>query len=225
MCPAGARTRPRIVLLDVNGTLTDPAAIGAVWGRPELGGRVLGQAVATAMVDALLDRGDRAFSDHIRAALALVAAEEGLDPAGVDGAARAATALPARPGAADALSVLISAGVRTVALTNSGAEAGAATLRGCGLQEHVERVIGVDAVGTFKPHPAVYEHALGELAAAPSEVMLLATHPWDLAGAAHAGIGTAWVRHRAPGWPEVFPAPDVAGEDLPDLAAAILSQS
>jgi hypothetical protein len=43
-----------VVVFDVNGTLTDPSAIGVLWERPELGDRVLGEAVSTAMVDALL---------------------------------------------------------------------------------------------------------------------------------------------------------------------------
>jgi 2-haloacid dehalogenase len=212
----------RIVLLDVNGTLTDPAAIGAPWGRPELGTLVLDRTVQTAMVDALLGDGDRPFSDHIRSAIAVIVADAGLDPAGIGAAVEAAAGLPARPGAGEALDVLTAAGVRAVALTNSGAEAGAATLRNCGLAPYVERVIGVDAVRTFKPHPSVYAHALGELEAAPEDVALLATHPWDLAGAAHAGIRTAWVTHGARGWPDVFALPDVRGETLPDVARGLV---
>ncbi|HWE08446.1 MAG TPA: HAD family hydrolase [Solirubrobacteraceae bacterium] len=217
-----ATPAPRIVLLDVNGTLTDPAPIGAPWGRPELGSLVLESAVDTAMVDALLQTAARPFSDHIRAAIAVVVAGAGLDPAGIDAAAATAAGLPARPGADDALTALTGSGLRAVALTNSGAQGGAATLRHCGLAPYVERVIGVDAVRTFKPHPSVYAHALRELEATPAEVVLLATHPWDLAGAAHAGIRTAWVTHGTRGWPDVFPLPDVRGETLLDVAHGVI---
>jgi 2-haloacid dehalogenase len=213
---------PRIVLLDVNGTLTDLAPIGAPWGRPQLGEWVLDQAVLTAMAGALLGGGDRAFAEHIRAAIATVVATAGLDPAGIDAASAAAAALPARPGAEQALSRLTDAGVRAVALTNSGAAAGTRTLRGCGLEPYVERVLGVDAVHTFKPDPRVYAHALEALRAAPHQVTLLATHPWDLAGAAHAGIGTAWVTHGPRSWPDVFPAPDVRGDGLGDVVDALI---
>jgi 2-haloacid dehalogenase len=218
-----ATSAPRIVLLDVNGTLTDPAAIGAPWGRPELGTLALDGAVQTAMVEALLGGGDRPFSEHIRSAIAVVVAEAGLDPAGIDAAAEAAAGLPARPDAGEALLLLTGSGLRAVALTNSGAAGGTATLRTCGLAPYVERVIGVDAVRTFKPHPSVYAHALRELEAVPADALLLATHPWDLAGAAHAGIQTAWVTHGTRGWPDVFALPDVRGETLVDVARGIIA--
>ena len=212
----------RIVLLDVNGTLTDPAPIGAPWGRPDLGVRALDGAVRTGMVDALLGRGDRPFSDHLRASIEVLARDAELDPDGVEAAVEAAAALPARPGAAEALRRLKDAGVRAVALTNSGARAGSATLEGCGLSPYVEQVLGVDATHSFKPDPRVYAYALGELATRPDEITLIATHPWDLAGAAHAGLGTAWVTHGARGWPAVFPAPDVRGDTLVEVVTQLV---
>lgn len=210
------------VLLDVNGTLTDLRPIGEPWGRPELGSVVLEHAVQTGMVDALLGTAARPFSDHLRAAIEVVAAEAGLDPGGVEAGVAAAGGLPARPDAAVALAALVKGGRRLVALTNSGAQAGEVTLRGCGLLRYVERVLGVDAVESFKPHPSVYLYALEQLGAGPSDVTLIATHPWDLAGAARAGIATAWVRHGARAWPAVFPAPNFRADTLLELAQALV---
>jgi 2-haloacid dehalogenase len=210
------------LLLDVNGTLTDPSAIGRSWDSPELGERVLATAISTAMVDALLGTAGRPFSDHLRAAIEVLVEDLGLDPHGIAVAVETAAALPARPGAADALRRLAGAGVRLIALTNSGEEAGERTLEACGLAQYVDRVLGVDAVATFKPHPSVYRYALAQLAVEPSEAALVATHPWDLAGAAHVGFRSAWVRHGARAWPAVFPAPTVEAETLPELASALL---
>jgi 2-haloacid dehalogenase len=182
----------RAVLLDVNGTLTDPSAIGDAWARPDLGERVLQHAISTAMVAALLHDVELTFREHLSAAVDVVAAAADLDP-------------------------------HANALTNSGAEAGRATLAGCGLLPLVERVLGVDAVSTFKPHPEVYAYALSELKEDPDRIALIATHPWDLAGAAHGGMRTAWVRHQPRAWPSVFPAPDVQAETLSGLATAILA--
>ncbi len=213
----------RAVLLDVNGTLTDPSAIGAVWARPELGERVLQHAISTAMVGALFHDAGRPFRDHLSSAIDVVVAAAGLDPQSSAQALDSAASLPARPGAADALATLRDANLRIVALTNSGADGGRRTLEACGLLSFVEQVLGVDAVSTFKPHPDVYAYALSQLDEDPDWVALIATHPWDLAGAAHGGMRTAWVRHGPRGWPSVFPMPDVQSDTLPDLAKAILA--
>jgi 2-haloacid dehalogenase len=214
----------RAVLLDVNGTLTDPAAIGAVWARPDVGERVLEHAISTAMVAALLGDATGTFREHLRAAIDVIAAAASLDPRRSAQALDTTASLPARPDAADALAALRDAGLRVVALTNSGADAGRATLQACGLLPLIDQVLGVDAVSTFKPHPDVYAYALSELTEDPRRVALIATHPWDLAGAAHAGIRTAWVRHQPRAWPSVFPTPDVQAETLRDLADAILAR-
>jgi 2-haloacid dehalogenase len=213
----------RAVLLDVNGTLTDPSAIGAVWARPDLGERVLQHAISTAMVAALLHDAERTFRDHLSAAIDVVAAAADLDPHTNAQALDSTASLPARPGAADALATLRDANLRIVALTNSGADGGRTTLKGCGLLPFIELVLGVDAASTFKPHPDVYAYALSELDEDPDRVVLIATHPWDLAGAAHGGMRTAWVRHGPRAWPSVFPNPDVQADNLTDLAEAILA--
>ena len=90
----------RAVLLDVNGTLTDPSAIGEVWARPDVGERVLEHAVSTAMVAALLHDVKSSFREHLSAAIDVVAAAAGLDPHANTQALDTAASLPARPGAA-----------------------------------------------------------------------------------------------------------------------------
>jgi 2-haloacid dehalogenase len=174
------------------------------------------------MVDALLVPATRPFLDHIRAAIEVVIADANLDASRVEEAVAAASTLPARPDADEALATLVAAGMRLVALTNSGARGGERTLQACGVDRYVERVIGVDAVSSFKPHPSVYAYALRELDAAGDEVTLIATHAWDLAGAKGAGIRTAWVRHGARCWPAVFPAPDLQADTLLELARALV---
>lgn len=211
------------IILDVNGTLTDPGSIGAPWGREELGDTILDRGVHTAMVSAILGPEARPFSDHLRASIEVVVAQEGLDPSGIEAAAEHARQLPARPDADAALATLAEAGHHLIALTNSGAEAGRATLAACGLLDHIADVLGVDAVGRFKPHPAVYRHALEHLGAAADQVIMLATHAWDLAGAAHAGMSTAWVTHGARAWPSVFPRPRFEATTLPDLAQLLVA--
>jgi 2-haloacid dehalogenase len=208
-----------LLLFDLNGTLTDPGEIGAVWGVREMGGEVLAAAVQSAMVDALLGK-TRAFSEHIEAALRDEAGRRGLDPARIEQALEVATALPPYPDTPAGLDALAGAGHGLAVLTNSGAEAGRRTLEADGLAGRFDQILGVDAVGSFKPHQATYAYALAQLERDPCEVTFVSAHAWDLAGAKHAGMRTAFVA-RGSRAASAYPAPDIEAPDLPGLATAL----
>lgn len=206
-----------MILFDLNGTLTDPGAIGGAWGSPYLGAEVLARAVQTAMVDVILGA-SRPFSDHIEAALRDSVHGRGLDPRPIEEALEVAGTLPTFEDAGRALDALAGAGHRLAVLTNSGAEAGRQTLEANGLADRFDRILGVDAVGSFKPHPATYRYALSELGCEAGEVVFVSAHGWDLAGAAHAGMRTALVLRGEPP-PSAYPPPDLEGADLIAVAA------
>ena len=206
-----------ILLFDLNGTLTDPSAIGEPWDAPEVGGAVLSGAVQTACVDALTG-GYRPFSEHVRAAVGVEATRRGLDRGLVGDAVARAGALPARPDVETGLAELAGDGHRLAVLTNSGADAGRKTLDTAGLTHHFEAVLGVDAVKSFKPHPSTYAHACEELAAEPEEIMLVAAHQWDTTGAKRAGLRAAWIDRGGDPFSDVADAPDLRATDLHDLA-------
>lgn len=213
------RSDNHLVLFDLNGTLTDPGALGTPWRAPDLGDEALAAAIQSAMVDTILGR-FREFREHVESGLRSRVRERGLDESRVEEAMEIAAALPAFPDTPGALERLAAAGHRLAVLTNSGADAGRRTLEAAGLAERFDRILGVDAVRAFKPHPSTYAYALDELAVAPGEVTFVAAHAWDLAGAASAGMRTALVR-RGGGSPPVYPQPDVEAPDLTGLAAAI----
>ncbi len=205
----------RAVLFDVNGTLTDPSAIGAVWARPDLGERVLEHAISTAMVAALLHHVERTFRDHLSAAIDVAAAAASLDPGASAQALDSAASLPARPGAADALATLTDADLRIIALTNSGADGGRATLEACGLLPFIENVW------------ASMAYRRSSLTPTPT--------PTRCPNSRRSPTGSRWsrpIRGISPArptagpraWPSVFPNPDVQADTLPDLATAILGR-
>lgn len=208
-----------MIVFDLNGTLTDPAAIGGVWRAPDLGVAVLAAAVQSAMVETILGS-SRAFSEHIEAALRDEVDRRGLDPTRIETALEATRALPAYPDTGPGLEALAGAGHRLVVLTNSGAEASRSTLEANGLAARFDRILGVDAVGKFKPHPAVYRYALEELGCDAREVTFVSAHGWDLAGAADAGMRTAFVM-RDERRESVYPRPDIEAADLMAVAAAL----
>jgi 2-haloacid dehalogenase len=171
------------------------------------------------MVDTSLGN-SRPFTAHIEAAVRDVVSRENLEAGRVGEALKAAGALPPFPDTRPALEALVGAGHGLAVLTNSGADAGRQTLEANGLAEHFDRILGVDAVGVFKPHPDTYAYALQELGCDAAAVTFVSAHPWDLAGAAHAGMRTALVT-RVEGASSAYPQPDIEVVDLRGLAVAL----
>lgn len=126
------------------------------------------------------------------------------------------TALPPHADVAPALARLKQKGFRLAALSNSSHAGVQAQLAHAGLTPFFEQQISVESVGQYKPHPEVYAFAAQGMGVPPGDCMLVAAHGWDVAGAAWAGLRTAFIAR--PGQ-QKFP---LAGEpelDFADLGA------
>ncbi|MFC7080683.1 haloacid dehalogenase type II [Halorussus caseinilyticus] len=102
------------------------------------------------------------------------------------------------PDAADALADL---GGRhaVVVLSNGNPEMLDTLAENAGLADRLDDVVSAHEVRTFKPDPAVYRNAADRLDRAVGDCRLVSSNPWDVAGAASAGMATAWVnRSREP---------------------------
>ena len=67
-----------------------------------------------------------------------------------------------------------------------------------------DAVLSAELFGCFKPDPAVYQGAARLLGLAPAQLLMVATHPSDLAAAQRAGLQTAYIPRldeRGPGGP------------------------
>ena len=62
-----------------------------------------------------------------------------------------------------------------------------------GQDEYLDGLISGKEARAFKPHPAIYETAIDTLDRDPEELLMVASHSWDTAGAANVGIHTAFV--------------------------------
>lgn len=90
-----------------------------------------------------------------------------------------------------------------------------------------DMVFGADLFRHYKPDPETYLGACDLLRLPPSEVMLAAAHPGDLAAARQYGLRTAFVARPHEHGPNTGPPPPAAGEwdivaaDIGDLAARL----
>lgn len=164
------------------------------------------------------------FQQVFKGALATMLAEAGLpvEDDRMDGALSVMRELPPQPGAREAFAALTDAGIRVIALSNGARTATEALLAGAGLRDMVEPVLSTDTVSLAKPRPEVYRHACEATGTAAHRTMLVACHPWDIGGAKAAGLSGGYVARGKP-YPPAMLAPDVRGEELPDVARAILA--
>jgi 2-haloacid dehalogenase len=131
--------------------------------------------------------------------------------------------LPAFPDAAPAVTRLTEAGLRVACLTNGSASLTSAFLNRAGLGSGVDRVISAQEVYRWKPAGVVYLYAASVLDVPTERLALVAAHDWDCHGAKRAGLTTGWVSRKSGGFGAPFAAPDVAGEDLTEVAAKLLA--
>jgi 2-haloacid dehalogenase len=187
-----------LLVLDVNETLLDLAALDDLVGEvvgiegPEPRRRWFDRMIRSALT--ITAAGEYvSFGTLAGAALRDVAAECGRT-ATDDQVSRLAAAirrLPAHPDVAPGLRRLREAGHRIVALTNSVGEVAEEQLASSGLAELLDGTYSADEAGLLKPALAPYRMVL-EREGVDTGV-LVAAHDWDVAGAAAAGLETAFI--------------------------------
>jgi 2-haloacid dehalogenase len=217
-----------VYAFDVNETLLDVAALdplfARLFGQSGVWREWFAQMLQSAFVTTITGR----YADFGRiggAALEMVAARRGVtlrpeDPAGLREGMRH---LPAHPEVPAALTSLRDAGLRLVALTNSTLEVAEAQLANAGIRGVFEQVFSADSVRRLKPAPEPYRMVAERLGVPPSDVTLVAAHAWDIAGAASAGCGTAFVARPGMVVDPLAVPPDVIGANLAEVAQGILA--
>ena len=217
--------RPKVILFDVNETLLDltplKESVGKALGnRPELAPlwftTLLQYSLVTTVAHQYLD-----FGEIGAACLRMVARNRGIDLS-EENAKEAVAPMRSLPPHADvipALGGLRDAGYRLFTLTNSSKTAVADQMKYAGLTEFFESSLSVEEVGKFKPHADVYRWAAGRAGVDVSECLLAAAHGWDVAGAAWAGMKTAFVARPGQQLFPLVPQPSITIPTLAELPA------
>ena len=127
--------------------------------------------------------------------------------------------LRAFPDVAPGIEKIKARGHATVAFSNGVEATVRVLLERAGVLPHLDSVISVDDVGTFKPNPDVYQYLASRLGRSVEEVWLVSSNPWDVIGAKSAGLKAAWIKRKPDA---VFDPwgiePDVVVDSLEQLA-------
>lgn len=217
--------RPETLVFDLYGTLVDPIGIATELDRVVGDGPGVAQlwrakqleyafrltamnqyqdfrwVTARALEFALASSGERLSDDQVAL---LVDSYDRLSP------------FPDTEGALRALS-----GYELVVLSNGSPGMIGNCLRHGGLDVLLNSWLSVEAVRAFKPSPSVYEYAAERLGRPIGELRLVSSNPFDVVGAAAAGMRTAWVNRLGVQFDTLGASPDVVVSTLSELVSAL----
>lgn len=216
--------RPNVIVFDVNETLSDTTALAQSFedvGAPgHLAATWFGQILRDGF--ALTSTGDNVSFATIAASLldATLGSAELTRP--VEDAKKTLLGsfarLPLHPDVAPGLTDLATAGFRLITLSNGAFAVAGSLFKATDLSGLWERLLSVDDAPVWKPGAASYRWAAERCNVQPSEMMLVAVHPWDIHGAARAGLRTAWVNRSDEAYPSYFARAELEVSSVTDLA-------
>lgn len=126
------------------------------------------------------------------------------------------------PDVVPGIQALRQGGVTLVAFSNGVEATARALLERAGVLRHLDGVVSVDDLGTFKPDPEVYLYLARRMELPPEDVWLVSSNPFDVIGAKSAGLKAAWIKRKPDA---VFDPwgiePDVVAADLEELAGKL----
>ena len=218
-----------VIVFDVNETLLDLEPIrdhfSRIFGDRSAAGVWFSQLLKLSFVAAVTDN-YHPFTELGGAALDMIAQARGqtFDAADRQAIVTTLRSLPPHSDSEAGLARLSAAGFRLAALTNSPQAVAEEQLGGAGLDGYMERIMSVEMESTFKPAARVYQAAARELGVATTDMVMVAAHDWDVAGAMAAGCKGAFVARPGMVLSPLQPPPDIVGSDISDVAEQIVDR-
>ncbi|WP_347757181.1 haloacid dehalogenase type II [Agrococcus sp. ProA11] len=215
--------QPLTIIFDVNETLSDLSTVGDAFERVGAGPGSSDAWFATVLRDgfALTASGsDARFAElaanSARQVLGGLQLTTSLDEA-VDIVLDAFASVSLHADVAPALQSLRGAGHRLLTLSNGPTSTAERLLQSADALHHMDSLLTVEGHSLWKPARDSYRSALSRARVA-GRAYLVAVHPWDIHGAARAGLSTVWVNRRGATYPSHFTQPDITVRTLEALA-------
>jgi 2-haloacid dehalogenase len=131
--------------------------------------------------------------------------------------------LRAYPDVEKGLQLLKNHGFRLATLTNSPPHALKQQLINSNLTAYFEQALSIDSLKKYKPEAQTYLWAAKELAVEPQEMLMIAAHGWDLAGASHAGLATCFIAREGQSVYTLSNKPDFEANDILAMAEQLIA--
>jgi len=130
--------------------------------------------------------------------------------------------LPAYDDVRPALSMLREKDIRVVAVSNSSLEMIKEQLTNAGIIDLFDSYYSVDKVKKYKPFKEIYLSVAKQEELKAKDIVMVATHDWDLFGAKKAGLCTAYIKRKEEIYHPYYLQPDFNDSNLCDLMQQII---
>ena len=219
--------RPSVLIFDVNETLSDMTTLADRFADVGVPAHLRTSWFAGVLRDgfALMSLGvNKEFAAIAEESLRVLFGTRTIDRDPGDAARHVMegfAGLPVHPDVPEGVRALADAGFRLVTLSNGSTSVAEGLLERAGIRENFEAVLSVEDAPLWKPAAEAYGYALRRCAVESADAMLVAVHPWDIEGAARAGLRTAWINRENAPYPAYFTSPDLDVASVTALSAAV----
>ena len=205
-----------VIVFDMNETLLDMSALDVTFGRifthpqpSEMRKKWFAQVLELFLTATVIGR-YRRFDKLTQDALQMLALQQGREASPEDRATlkEALAKIPAFPDVRPGLERLKAAGFVVTTLTNSTEKSAEKLLEQAGIRRLFDHVLSADDVECYKP----------------GEVLLVAAHAWDIAGALAAGCRAAFIQRPEKVMNPDGPQPEISARDIRDFAEQLVAQ-
>jgi 2-haloacid dehalogenase len=221
-------TKP-VIVFDVNETLLDMAPlknnINTLLEEPQAFRIWFGMVLHYSLVENCADQ-YHDFSTIAGAVLKMTADSLGKTVSAEDmkKALSAIKTLKAYPDVEKGLTLLKDNGFRLATLTNSPENALKEQLINSNLTDHFEQALSINAIEKYKPAAETYLWAAKKLGVKPQEMIMIAAHGWDLAGAANAGLATGFIAREGQSIYSLSSEPNYEAKDIYEMALVLVQK-
>ena len=212
-----------VIAFDLVGTLLDLSVLDAAFGEEFGNGRIRREwfsEVQQLMFSITALGGYESFANITESALKIIEErhQKELSLAKKKHILEGLRELPAFPDVSAALERLQRDGHRLIVLTNSGSSNAKQLIDSADLATFFAEVLSSESVKRLKPAPDAYQMAAKKSGVKAKDLLLVAAHSWDVAGAKEAACRTCFVQRPEQILNDLTPKPDFVVADIGELA-------
>lgn len=217
------------IVFDLNETLLDMSALDSFFNTVFGDGEVRVewfQTLEGIMLTSILLGEGKNFNELSIAALKMTAEKHAVEifPENETNLGEAMRQLSAYPEVKEGLEMLLGRGFRLAALTNGSAATAREQVKFAQLEDYFTAVLSAEDSGELKPSAAAYKYAAKRLGVETNDILMVAAHAWDIAGAKGAGCKTAFIARPDKVLNPSAESPQYYGRDLIEIAGQIIEE-